>query len=130
MMITISTRGLHADYKKIITMIYELLYTTNYSMNTWNVPHESSGDNFFNCKSIFTPLVEYVQPTGINDPIPYEEHVKESNKVKYLPGEKLLIKLGKERKKNRRTREKKNNHETGIDIDRLSNSLSRVLVDF
>jgi len=56
--------------------------------------------------------------------------VKESNKVKYLPGEKLLIKLGKERKKNRRTRDKKNNHEAGIDIDRLSNSLSRVLVDF
>ena len=96
-------------------------------MNSWNTPHEFCGDNFFNCKSIFTPYVEeVVEPSGINDPVPYEEQLKESNKIKYLPGEKLLIKLGRESKKNKKKKAKKNN----IDIDRLSDSLSRVLTKF
>jgi hypothetical protein len=63
-------------------------------------------------------------------PIAFVAPVAQSNRytevapkeAKYLPGEKLLIKLGKDRKK-----EKKNDN---IDVDRLSKSLSRVLAGF
>ena len=41
-------------------------------------------------------------------------------KTQYLPGEKLLISLNKQRKKN------KKNSDQSLDIDRLASSLSRI----
>jgi len=74
--------------------------------------HTTESNGFFNCKSYFQPVVE-VCP--ISDPIP--EDVKKKEEVKYLPGERLLIKLNKEKQK------KKNN----IDVERITQSLQRIL---
>ena len=71
---------------------------------------------YFSTRSDFKP---FVSPIAFAPPVAQSVVPKEA---KYLPGEKLLIKLGKDRKK-----EKKNDN---IDVDRLSKSLSRVLAGF
>jgi hypothetical protein len=75
-------------------------------------------ENAFTCRSSFTPYVPPVEQISLQDHIP--ESVKEEKKkdggVEYLPGERLLIKIGKQRKKAPK-----------LDVDRLSKSLSRVL---
>ena len=83
--------------------------------------HTQNESCYFSTRSDFKPFVS---------PIAFVAPVAQSNRytevapkdAKYLPGEKLLIKLGKDRKK-----EKKNDN---IDVDRLSKSLSRVLAGF
>jgi len=75
--------------------------------------------NIFTCRSSFTPYVPPQEQISLQDHTP--ESVKEERKkdggVEYLPGERLLIKLGKQRKKKKKS----------LDIDRVSKSLSRVL---
>lgn len=89
----------------------------------WFAPHEYQNDGFFQCKSVFEP---YVEPQEFIDPEPYEEKIKQSKKQQYLPGEKLLLELDKKRKKENTNHKKKNN----LDIDRISESLSRTLREF
>ena len=76
---------------------------------------------YFSTRSDFKP---FVSPIAFVAPVAQSNRYTEvaPKEAKYLPGEKLLIKLGKDRKK-----EKKNDN---IDVDRLSKSLSRVLAGF
>jgi hypothetical protein len=73
-------------------------------------------ENTFKCSSSFSA---YVPPEQIsledNIPESVKEERKKNDGIKYLPGEKLLIQIAKQRKK------------TTIDVDRISKSLSRVL---
>ena len=83
--------------------------------------HNNQNESYFSTRTDFKPFVS---------PIAFVAPVSQSNRntevapkeAKYLPGEKLLIKLGKDRKK-----EKKNDN---IDVDRITKSLSRVLAGF
>jgi hypothetical protein len=72
--------------------------------------HKKEEESLFVCKSSFIHRQEE------------EEVIPEtkSKQPKYLPGEKLLIKLGKERKKQKKK----------VDVDKISRSLSRVLNEF
>jgi hypothetical protein len=76
-------------------------------------------ENAFTCKSSFTPYAPPVEQISLQDHIP--ESVKEEKKkdkgIEYLPGERLLIKIGKQR----------NKASKAVDVDRISKSLSRVL---
>ena len=78
--------------------------------------HTQNESCYFSTRSDFKP---FVSPIAFAPPVAQSVVPKEA---KYLPGEKLLIKLGKDRKK-----EKKNDN---IDVDRLSKSLNRVLAGF
>jgi hypothetical protein len=72
--------------------------------------HTEESNGFFNCQSYFQQEI-----CPLADPVP--ESVKIQKKNEYLPGEKLLIKLNKEKRK------KKDN----IDIARITESLKRIL---
>jgi hypothetical protein len=86
--------------------------------------HLDNETNPFLSHSYFTPFKPEPEICPLNDVVPEIVKLsKSNNEVTYLPGEKLLIGLGKQRKKKK---EKKNN----IDIDRLTESLSRVLGGF
>ena len=74
--------------------------------------HTTQSNGFFNCQSYFQPEV-----CPISDPVPESIKIQKKNNVQYLPGEKLLIKLNKEKRK------KKDN----IDIARITESLKRIL---
>ena len=73
---------------------------------------DDKSSNPFGCASTFVP---YVEPSL--DPEP--EEVKKKNKIEYLPGERLLIKLGKEKKKKKKKKE--------IDVEKIAQSMTRVL---
>ncbi len=72
---------------------------------------------YFSTRSDFKP---YVSPIALGQT---QAEPKKKEPPKYLPGERLLIKLGTDRKK-----EKKKNDD--VDIDRITKSLSRVLAGF
>lgn len=78
--------------------------------------------NFFNCYSQFKPYEE-PEPEGLDDVEPAQVRAdKKKNKgITYLPGEKLLIKLGKEKEKKKKVKPEK------INLKRITESLSRVL---
>jgi hypothetical protein len=86
-------------------------------------------ENIFTCRSSFTPYVPPQEQISLQDHVP--ESVKEEKKkdggIEYLPGERLLIKLAKQRKK-----EKKGSGSgcAKLDVDRVAESLSRVLSTF
>ena len=73
---------------------------------------------YFSTRTDFKPFVSPVVA-----PVAQSNREVAPKEAKYLPGEKLLISLHKNRQK-----EKKKNDE--IDVDRLSKSLSRVLAGF
>ena len=85
--------------------------------------HEAGEKSIFTCRSSFTPYVPPQEQISLQDNIP--ESVKDEKKkdggVKYLPGERLLIKLGNQRKKKKKKT---------LDVDRVAQSLSRVLSTF
>ena len=83
--------------------------------------HEAEEQSIFTCRSSFTPYVPPQEQISLQDHVPQsvKEEKKKDGGVEYLPGERLLIKLGKQRKK------KKN-----LDVDRVAQSLSRVLSIF
>jgi hypothetical protein len=76
--------------------------------------HNQNENSYFSTRSEFRSVIAPQQPIIVELP-------KAKDAPKYLPGEKLLIKLGKERKST-----KKEN----IDVDRITKSLSRVLSNF
>jgi hypothetical protein len=71
---------------------------------------------YFSTRSDFKPFAAPIAQTQA-------EPKKQHKEPQYLPGEKLLISLHKNRQK-----EKKKND--NIDVDRLSKSLNRVLAGF
>ncbi len=75
--------------------------------------HNQNENSYFSTRSEFRSVIAPQQQLE-------QPKLKETT-AKYLPGEKLLIKLGKERKST-----KKEN----IDVDRITKSLSRVLSNF
>ena len=78
--------------------------------------HTQNESCYFSTRTDFKPFVS---------PIALTQEIKKQHKEppKYLPGDRLLIKLGTDRKK-----EKKKNDE--IDISKITKSLSRVLAGF
>lgn len=96
-------------------------------MNNWFAPHEHDDNiNLLASKSHFVPFRE-----PEIEPEPCMLNMFEENKVqrtlKYEPGVKLLMKLGKIREKEKKISSK---DPKDFNIDRLSNSLSRVLKSF
>jgi hypothetical protein len=82
-------------------------------------------DNIFTCRSSFTPFVPPVEQISLQDHVPesVKEEKKKDNGIVYLPGERLLIKLGKQQRKLRKKK-------PDLDVDRVSQSLARVLLNF
>ena len=74
--------------------------------------------NKFNSVSIFKTKEELAPAPNISCPPPIS---KEKKEPEYLPGERLLINLEKQKKKTKQKKKKK------INIDKISESLSRVL---
>ena len=81
-----------------------------------------AGQNIFTCRSSFTPYVPPQEQISLQDHVPQsvKEERKKDGGIEYLPGERLLIKLGKQRKKKKQS----------LDVDRVAESLSRVLSTF
>ena len=88
--------------------------------------HQDNVHDIFTCRSSFTPFVPPPAMVSLQDHIPdiVREERKKNNDIEYLPGEKLLIKLNKEKRKNK----KKQEH--NIDIDRIQKRLTSVLKVF
>lgn len=88
--------------------------------------HQDNVHDIFTCRSSFTPFVPPPAMVSLQDHIPDIEKLerKKNNDIEYLPGEKLLIKLNKEKRKNK----KKQGH--NIDIDRIQKRLTSVLKVF
>jgi hypothetical protein len=86
--------------------------------------HQDETNGFFLAHSTFIP--QYTETRCVLDD-PEPELVKQAKKqaqgIIYLPGEKLLIKLHKQRQKERSKKEVP-------DIERITKSLSRVLSTF
>lgn len=81
-----------------------------------NCHQDDQCDNVFKCKSYFTPKLII----SLHDPVPEivkEEKIK-SKGYKLLPGEALLLKLGKQQKKE------------PIDVDKITKRMRRVLSSF
>jgi hypothetical protein len=78
--------------------------------------HQDEGNLFFSCNSYFVPVE---QECVLDDPVPESVKIakKKDNGITYLPGEKLLIQLSKQRKKKK----------DKIDINRVTASLARIL---
>ena len=86
---------------------------------------DNDTDSIFRCRSSFTPYVPE-EKLSMDDHIPesVKEERKKKGQVEYLPGERLLIKLGKQREKEKNSNAVSNK---SIDVDRITQSLSRVL---
>ena len=87
-------------------------------------------ENIFTCRSSFTPYVPPKEIISLQDHVPQsvkEEKTKDGG-IEYLPGERLLIKLAKQRKKEKGSVVSKK-LET-LDVDRAAKSLARVLSTF
>ena len=89
----------------------------------WFKPHEyDDSNNILQSRSVFTP---YKEPEPQPCMSTMFEEKKRKNEIQYLPGEKLLMRLEKIRTKEcRGDRVKKSSN---FEVDRLSDSLARVL---
>ena len=86
--------------------------------------HQDSGNHFFNCNSQFIPFQEE-NVCPLDDPIPEAVKIdkKKNNGIAFLPGEKLLIQLSKQRKKQNLKKKSKST----LDVERVTTSLGRIL---
>ena len=81
--------------------------------------HQDEGSGFFTASSYFNPIEEEIQcPLDDNVPETIKAMKKKNNGINYLPGEKLLIKLSKQRKKQKKQ---------SLDVERVTASLGRIL---
>ena len=81
--------------------------------------------NFFGCTSFFMPVEEQeVCPLNDNVPESVKNMEKKNNGIHFLPGEKLLIQLSKQKKK---LAEDLVLRDQNIDIDRVAASLGKIL---
>ena len=78
--------------------------------------HDTSFNGFTTPECCFIP--DTVEEVPLNDCNTYNNSFVKK-KTQYLPGEKLLISLNKQRKKN-------SDQISSLDIDRLASSLSRI----
>ena len=80
--------------------------------------HQDEGNGFFSASSYFNSIEE----CPLDDPIPetIKAMKKKNNGINYLPGEKLLIQLSKQRKKQKKT-------QSNLDVERVTASLGRIL---
>ena len=78
----------------------------------------NQNESYFSTRTDFKPFVSL----GITNQTQAEPK-KQHKDAKYLPGEKLLISLHKNRQKEKKKKD-------DVDIDRITKSLSRVLVGF
>ena len=76
------------------------------------------GNGFFTASSYFNPVEEC--PLDDNVPEIVKAERKKNNGINYLPGEKLLIQLSKQRKKQKKTK-------STLDVERVTASLGRIL---
>ena len=81
--------------------------------------HQDEGSGFFSASSHFDPIEEICP---LDDPVPetIKAEKKKNNGINYLPGEKLLIQLSKQRKKQKKT-------QSNLDVERVTASLGRIL---
>ena len=82
--------------------------------------HLDEGSGFFSAASYFMPEQEEICP--LDDPTPEAVKIerKKNNGITYLPGEKLLLQLSKQRKKQKKT-------QSNLDVERVTASLGRIL---
>ena len=85
-------------------------------------------NDIFTCKSSFRPFVPMAPQLSLQDHVPDIEKIerKKNNDTKFLPGEKLLLQLAKQKQKQKKNQGHKNN----IDIERTQERLSQVLKSF
>jgi hypothetical protein len=76
----------------------------------------------FSAKRQFQP---YVEPEIVQEADDNSVIIRPTKRNKYLPGERLLMRLNKDKKTAEAKMEDKK-----IDIDRIANSLSRILGEF
>ena len=94
-------------------------------------------ESIFTCRSSFTPYVPPEEKISLQDHIPQsvKEERKKDDGIEYLPGERLLIKLGKQREKKKKqlgvlAATQQNGDQRTVDMDRITQSMSRVLSTF
>jgi len=80
--------------------------------------HQDEGSGFFTASSYFNPIEE-VCPLADSIPETIKAMKKKNNGINYLPGEKLLIQLSKQRKKQKK--------QSTLDVERVTASLGRIL---
>jgi hypothetical protein len=80
-----------------------------------NTHTDNNVRSIFTCRSISIPKVVI----SLADNIPESVKVEKKKGYEFLPGEKLLISLAKQKKKSKKKKD--------IDVDRISKSMSRVL---
>jgi hypothetical protein len=82
--------------------------------------HLDEGSGFFSASSYFNPVEPEICP--LDDPTPEFVKIerKKNNGITYLPGEKLLLQLSKQRKKQKKT-------QSNLDVERVTASLGRIL---
>ena len=85
-------------------------------------------NDIFTCKSSFTKYVPPIEKLSIQDNVPEIEKLerKKNNNVHYLPGERLLLQLEKDKQKHK----KKQDPKTNLNIEKVQESLRRVLTVF
>ena len=81
--------------------------------------HQDEGSGFFTASSYFNPVEEC--PLDDNVPEAVKIHKKKYNDIHYLPGEKLLIQLSKQRKKQNLKKQ------SNLDVERVTASRGRIL---
>ena len=79
--------------------------------------HQDEGSGFFTASSYFNPIE--VCPLADSIPETIKAMKKKNNGINYLPGEKLLIQLSKQRKKQKK--------QSTLDVERVTASLGRIL---
>ena len=82
--------------------------------------HQDSGNGFFTASSYFNPVEPEICPLEDVIPDTIKAEIKKNNGINYLPGEKLLIQLSKQRKKQKKT-------QSNLDVERVTASLGRIL---
>jgi hypothetical protein len=105
-------------------IIYLIVFDLMAFFTSTDLPERES---IFTCRSSFTPYVPPQEIISLQDHVPQsvKEEKKKDGDIEYLPGERLLIKLAKQRKK-----EKGKTPKPRLDVDRVAKSLSRVLSTF
>ena len=85
-------------------------------------------NDIFTCKSSFTKYVPPIEKLSIQDNVPEIEKLerKKNNNVKYLPGERLLLQLEKDKQKHK----KKQDPKTNLNVKKVQESLNRILTVF
>ena len=90
--------------------------------------HQDDLHSVFTCKSSFTKYVPPIEKLSIQDNVPEIEKIerKKNNNVKFLPGERLLINLEKDKQKHK----KKQDPKTNLNVKKVQESLNRILTVF